>query len=329
MCGPLRTVRAHDGREHLQALGSIVRPPAAVTGGNNDARNVVLGHVGDNRLELGGVLREGGGVDDALLNQVIDVRQSVAEAILDEARLDLTVLDIVVAVRVGVRGEGADERGDNVCGRPAGRAAHQADLILLTVAVGIVLHERLQHSLELLCGGGDFEAQILQEIHVDPHLYRRLVPRAGVDGGQRVDMTVRHGHHAADEVVFFLAQLVVGVVVSAHLLVIIEEIVDREQHALVGIAHDIRGAEFHVDDVRQLRARVNQHRQLGAGVLAGQHEELQIDAELFLEQQRLGVGLEVLDEGVRRTCDHEHRGFAFGRRRYDAGKRHAQNKGQG
>ena len=255
-------------------------------------------------LELAALLGKGGGVDQALGVELVQIAQRLAELFLVGLELYLAVnvghVLLVAAVIVDLQ-EGVEEAAG-----PAGHAAERY-LVGLAVAVGILGLEGHQHVIELVGGRGHGQVKLIQPIHVDIDLGGSAAVAALGEAAYRVDVAVR----SHMQVVVLGAQRVQ----LGQAGRIGDEVAQRYQHAFLhAVGHYLaegEGSAFSVgqEDIRIVAAG-QQQLLLGGSFLRGEYVAggVQAHAGLFLQVLQ-GVVLGVVQTGIAVYEGGDHDGF--------------------
>ena len=180
---------------------------------------LVAGH--DQRGALRAIHGQRIGSVQAVLHQIREVLQTVAEGVAGRNVLDLAILQL--GEGLVVIDKGIHQIGD------VHALGDKADFILQTVAVGILVPEGDQHVAEFLGGGGLFHVQRVQPDLVDPHLVLDRAVHVQNHFRDAIDVAVGSRHLVAQ----------VGIVLE-HLLdidgLVVDQVVQGDEDALGGEA---------------------------------------------------------------------------------------------
>ena len=300
------SVGAHHGKHGgVGALALDVGHAVGVGVAHHEAGDVLgVDHGG---VTGGQILGQVLGGDQALGDQAADVLDALAPAVGgvgegDDAVIDVHPVLFTVAVHEGVHQPVEPGAGNAV-------EAGQADFVVLSVAVEVGGDRLLKQGLELSSGGGDLRVQRLEPGGVDPGAAAAVLIAPGlVQGSDAVDLAVRHGHRAAE----VEAHAIDGLGQVDRDLGIVVVLGQRDDGALLRVVEDGRVAQTADDDVLQLVAGVDHQVDLGVvvGRIIGSDHE--VDAQLLLQVEGHGVGVEVLDVGAVGDGDRQDDGSLVG-----------------
>ena len=265
-----------------QAIGIIGGAHEAQGGAGHNADDVLVSAGHGQQVGVG--VGEGFLGEQALVAELLQVLDGIEPLVLNVGHGDMAVLEqehVAVALeheRVG------EELGGGAA--PAG-GGDEGDLIGgVAVAVGVLLLEGLQHLIERIGGGGDFQTQILQPGLVDPHLVLGLVGRGGLDLRDGVDGAVRVGDVGQQVPVRALGDGLVHV--NRQTLLIVGLHVQQSARIAIGLRNGVaQVADIHV---RQLLAGGNHDVQLIVGINGRQIGELEADIGALFD----GLGVDVV-----------------------------------
>ena len=250
-----------------------------------------------------------------------DDLSGVADLLAEDAVIDVHPALFAVAVHEGVHQPVEPGAGNAV-------EAGQADFVVLSVAVEVGGDRLLKQGLELSSGGGDLRVQRLEPGGVDPGAAAAVLIAPGlVQGSDAVDLAVGHGHRAAE----VEAHAIDGLGQVDRDLGIVVVLGQRDDGALLRVVEDRRvAAQVADDDVLQLVAGVDHQVDLGVvvgGIIGSDHE---VDAQLLLDVEGHGVGVEVLDVGAVGDGDRQDYGaLVSARGEAEAAEEESQGEDQG
>ena len=293
--------RTAQRRHHAEITGAalVAAAPSAQHAAVADRAGTYPRRVAlDQRRQRRPVAREHLLVDQALGEQAVHVAHALTPFRLHEGGHDLAVLDVehvgVVGVQERVQQERPRARTPTV-GEPG-----QRQLVGDAVAVRILSLERTQHLAQLLGGGGNLQAELVQPHLVDPHLLRHAAVVALLVGGEYVHVAVRPG--ALLEEVGRRVDHVPDVVA-----VLFDDVIERDEQPLRAVQVLLVVGDVHSHHhVGQLGAAVHDQGELGLGILgAVDRVPLPMDVGLLLHPLGHLVGLEIEDGArVGHECRH-------------------------
>nr|AIF26894.1 hypothetical protein [uncultured bacterium fosmid pJB148G3] len=209
------------------------------------------------------------------LHQTILIQRTIELDHVQELGMQQAGHNLIV-YQIGILTADAISGSDAVT--PGGVVRHanaQANCVVLTVLVGIVVGECVEHVVQLVQGGGNFQTEVLQPVlaqteHLCLHTFRACIRDA-------VDLAVK-GERA--EAAFLVCQDV--------LTILSQQIVQRQNYVVLNHFDQIHAVC--VDDVRQL-ARRSQGCELGLIVFVGCYDGgTEVNAQGFID----GINDEVL-----------------------------------
>ena len=188
-------VLVQNGGVSVGVDGGVTEPDTALSdlvSGGVDVNKVSVGSAGQAHL-----------AHQALFVQLVAELQTLAELIGNDGRPDLAVGDVVDIAGIPVN-ECVHDVLDNAA--TAGRVCSDGNFVLLAVAVGVAVTESNQNLVQLVDGGGNFQAQLVQPFLVDEDHIGQVINVLQSDQGHTVVAAVV-GIHA-----LLQSDLLVGIV---------------------------------------------------------------------------------------------------------------------
>ena len=253
-------------------------------------------------------------------DQLADKAQALAIRVRHKRRGNLAVFHVQLIAEIAGESvvlERVHQEEVDVA-HPAGMADQRDFVVRIAVAVRILLFEGLQHVVEFVRRGGNFEAEVIKPDLVDGHIQRACVGRIAVELRIGVDVAVRRG------AVFQDVFLLLGRCPFIHrfipiVSIVFKIIVQREKVALRAVREALGIGKANAQDIRE-RFAAGDHQGkllLGFGAVGGQEYEIQLYAGFFFDQLREVVVFIVSRQ--RRGAQADGKGYVFGRQRQNAG----------